>query len=176
MLSWPKENKKLIDKKLEDAMDSAQKIVEAANALRHEERIKARWPLRALTIDTKQSLTYLDNIIKFMTNVKEINYKGLKECYKDIGIAKIYLDTKLDEGLKQEALLREIIRKVQDMRKKGKLVVKDTITLVLENAEEMKKHQKYLMKEVGAKKIIFGKAHQDTLDFEGRQIGLEIKA
>ena len=32
------------------------------------------------------------------------------------------------------------------------------------------------LKEVGAKKIIFGKAHQDTLDFEGRQIGLEIKA
>ncbi|MBI2232451.1 MAG: isoleucine--tRNA ligase [Candidatus Aenigmarchaeota archaeon] len=176
MLSWPKENKKLIDKKLEDAMDSAQKIVEAANALRHEERIKARWPLRALTIDAKQSLAYLDNIIKFMTNVKEIKYKGLKEGYKDIGIAKIHLDTKLDEELRQEALLREIIRKVQDMRKKGKLVVKDTITLVLENAEEIKKCQNYLMKEVGAKKIIFGKAHQDTLDFEGRQIGLEIKA
>ncbi len=176
MLSWPKENEKMIDKKLEEAMESAQKIIEAASAIRHEEKIKARWPLGALTIDTKQPVKRLESVIKFMTNVKKIKYKGLKEGYKDIGIARIYLDTELDEELKQEALLREVIRKVQDMRKKRKLVVTDTIILVLENAEEIKKYQKHLMKEVGAKKVVFDKAKGDKLEFEGKQIGLEIKA
>jgi isoleucyl-tRNA synthetase len=108
-----------------------------------------------------------------MCNVKQVASGKIKGAEKKTEHFTIYLDTELTKELKEEALLREVIRKVQDMRKKANMIVKDKIELTLD-CEDLKKFTAELKKEVGAERVIFGSAAA-ALDFEGRKIGIEIK-
>lgn len=175
---WPKYDAKVISAKAEKAMNIVKNLVEAANSQRHESSIKIRWPLAKLTVDSKEDLKPFAEIIKNMCNVKAVVFAKTKNGVPFDG-GKLELDTTLTEDLKKEALLREVIRKVQDMRKKSGLVVKDKIELRIEGAGELKKWEKELKKEVGAAKILFvpakGEKHPDFVDFEGRKIWIGIK-
>jgi isoleucyl-tRNA synthetase len=69
----------------------------------------------------------------------------------------IQLDTFLTEELKQEGNYRELVRAIQDMRKKAGLNPNDTITLEIETSEEgetlINKFNTELLKSVGAKDV-----------------------
>ncbi len=174
---WPEANKKLVNKNLENDMHLCRAIVEAANSLRHENKIKSRWPLARLSIEGRNIEHVIQNlggIIKYMCNVKSISAGKIKGAEKKTDKFAIYLDTFLTDELKEEALLREVIRKVQDMRKKAGMVVSDRITLSIENCN-LEKFSTVLKKEVGADKITFGKANGEKVEFEGKKMGVEIK-
>ncbi len=170
MKAWPKADKKLIDKKLEGRMDIVKSLVETANAIRHEEHVKARWPLKKITIDCKEDLAGMDEIIKMMCNVKSVEYGKARDGREfEGGIMR--LDTKVIE---EEALLREVIRKVQETRKKRKMVIEDRIILRLSNCNELEKFADVLKNEVGADQVIFGSANGEVLEFNGKEINIQI--
>lgn len=171
---WPKADEKIISDDMEKAMEAVKNIVETANAQRHESKIKIRWPLSKLTIDSKENARMYGDVIKTMCNVKSVVFGELEEGTRFSG-GRLLLDTALTEDLKKEAMLREVVRKVQEMRKKAGLVVADKIGLKIDGAGELKKFSGALKKEVGASKVIFGPAKQDFVDFDGRKIGLEIR-
>ena len=174
MHTWPKAGRQ--DKKLESSMLLVKSIVEAASAIRQEHKIKLRWPLQKIVIKTDKRLKQLEDVIKFMCNVKAVEYGEAELPSKEIGKMKIYLDTQLTDELKREALLREIVRKVQELRKRQKLVVKDRIKLTLEGCDELKVFENELKNEVGAKTVIFGHSKkQDKLDFEGKNVFIDIE-
>ena len=86
-------------------------------------------------------------LIKEETNVKEINFgKVLK------------LDTEITPELKEEGMVREIIRNIQEARKKAGLKPKDKILIrhqaVLELNEIVIKNKEFILKEVNAKDLI----------------------
>ncbi|MBI2578589.1 MAG: isoleucine--tRNA ligase [Candidatus Aenigmarchaeota archaeon] len=171
---WPKYDSKYISAKAEKAMNIVKNLVEASNSQRHESNIKIRWPLAKLTVDSKENLKPFAEIIKNMCNVKAAVFANTNNGVPFDG-GKLELDTLLTDELKKEALLREVVRKVQDMRKKSGLVVMDKIALKIEGAGELKKWEKEIKNEVGAAKVVFAKAEGEKLDFEGRKIGIEIK-
>ncbi len=89
----------------------------------------------------------------------------------------IILDTKLDEDLINEGLAREVISKIQQLRKQKDLEMMDNITILLEADEEVmaavKLHQEYICGETLAV-AIEEKACADKYSINGHDTGLDI--
>lgn len=166
---WPNANKRLVDKNLEQMMVIAKDIVDAAFSARQQANIKLRWPIRRVIVvstDKKihDAVTKLRKIIKFLANAKEVELE--RDVRKgdfvtmEFNSGTVMIDKKLDEEMMNEALIRELIREVQDLRKKNGFNVKQNIKLTLvsddETAKILKKNTELIKKEVGAK---IGRAH-----------------
>jgi isoleucyl-tRNA synthetase len=186
--NWPKVEKKRINKKLEEEMKVAKQIVEACSFARQKANIKLRWPVSSVFVVSKDKKTLtaikdLKEVLLKMCNSKEIKIIGkepkgeFSEAEFDLG--KIFVPSKLDEKLLEEALLRELVRKIQEMRKKFGFVVKDRIDLSLSSDEKtnklLEKNKKLIAKEVGAKNVIVGAVRgkfSDSLEFENKKISI----
>ena len=111
---WPKANAKLIDTKLENDMRVVRDIVAKGLAERARAGIRVRQPLQKLKIKRSKSNINKEMIwlIQDELNVKEVMFdeKAKKE---------IELDTIITPSLKAEGMLREILRHIQEMRKKA---------------------------------------------------------
>ncbi len=185
LLDWPAVNKKQVNNKLEDDMEIVKKIVDACLAAREKANIKLRWPIKEVTVVSENKISSAVN------NLKEVllsmcNCKGVKVTEKspegdfsevEFDYGKILIPKKLDKELLEEALIREVIREVQSMRKQNKFNIREMINLVLFSTDEvnevLKKAEKTLMKEVGAKKITIGKVpfkYVGQLDFDNKKI------
>jgi isoleucyl-tRNA synthetase len=173
MENWPVAERKEIDKKLESEMEIAKQIVEAASAARNEAGLKLRWPVASIVVlsakkEVADAVKGVESVLLPMCNAKKIVVK--KEMPKDLADfskaefahGSVLVDKKMDEALINESLLREIVRKVQDMRKKAGLSVGDRIVLSLKSDEKTEKmlasNKNDLEKEVGADKVEVGKA------------------
>lgn len=165
LLPWPKANKNLIDKELESRMTLVMEITETINAVRKEQGQKQRWPVEKIIIETKNAETRkavedLRKVIEFMANAKRVETgqgeAGFAE--KEFSGGKIYVSRNV---LKEEALLRELLREVQNHRKQHRLVVKDRIILYIDN-ESMKKFSREIKEKVGAKEVHFGGVDKET--------------
>ncbi|MDP3792605.1 MAG: class I tRNA ligase family protein [bacterium] len=118
---WPKVDKKLIDKKLEDEMEEVRSIVTTGLAVRKEKQIKVRQPLRLATVKRISKLENdLGELIKEELNVKNLVYDNTQETL-------VILDTELDQLLLNEGYARELIRQIQDMRKEAKYKMDDKV-------------------------------------------------
>ncbi len=129
LTSWPKVDKKKIDKKLEKHMSiTIMDVISVGLMIRDKEKINIRWPLQKVTISTgnpeiAKSLNYMKNVIKSQLNVKDVEIK-----VKGTNII-VNLDTKQTPELEAEGYAREISRQVQAFRKKLGLEKKDKIEL-----------------------------------------------
>ena len=130
LVDYPKVNKKLIDKKLEEKMSEVRQIAAIALAKRAEAGIKVRQPLGQLTISNKQLAANkeLTDLIAEEVNVKKVIFGQ-----------EIKLDTKLTAELKAAGLIRDLIRFIQGMRKDGKLKPRDKIYLGYSTSPSLRK-------------------------------------
>jgi len=148
---WPKADEKAINKELEEQMKRVREICSLALEKRAKAKIKVRQPLAKLKIKNQKLKIELLNLIKDEVNVKEIIFDPkLKE--------EIELDTKITPELKEEGLVREFIRQIQDVRKKTGLVPKDKIIVYFSDMELEKiveKNKELIKKQVIAKDLIF---------------------
>jgi isoleucyl-tRNA synthetase len=115
LCDYPKPDKKLINKKLEEQMKQIRDIVAKGLALRMESKIKVRQPLSELRFkiyDLREK--ELGELIKDELNVKEIIFdKNIKD--------EVELDMEITPELKEEGLARELVRQIQSMRKEAGL-------------------------------------------------------
>jgi len=122
LTDWPSANEKLIDKKLNKKIEKVREIVALALAQRAKFGIKVRQPLNELKIkkyELNKEKELLD-LIKDEINVKKI--------VSDSKIKKeVELDSKITPELKEEGIIREVIRNIQEMRKQARLKPKDKI-------------------------------------------------
>jgi len=186
--SWPKENEKMIDKKLEEEMEVVKEVLEASLFARQQAGIKLRWPVKRIVIVSaderiKSAVEDCKTVLLSLCNCKEV-YASAEEPEGDFSkverdFGSVLVDKKLTEELKEEALIRELIRKVQEMRKEKSFNVKESISLCLKSDEKiekiLEKFVEMLKKEVGAINIEVGKLegeHKDKLSFE--EVSIEI--
>lgn len=169
MEKWPKENAKLIDDELESQMSIAKEIIEASLAARQQAGIKLRWPIGEVLIQTDDKsiakvIDRLDEILLFVCNAKSVGLvkKPQSEKFAEVQFkyGKIYISKTLDERLLEEAMIKELTREIQSMRKKNGFNVKENIVLFVKTdkptEETLMKHRSSIEKEVGATKITFG--------------------
>ncbi|MFH1575656.1 MAG: class I tRNA ligase family protein [Candidatus Nealsonbacteria bacterium] len=139
LADWPKADLKLINKKLEQEMEKVRGIVASALAERAKAGIKVRQPLQKLEITEKINKELL-SLIKDEINVKEIIFGK-----------KLKLDTEITPELKEEGFIREIVRQIQEMRKKADLKPKDRIKVFYsalpELGEILAKNKAVILKE-----------------------------
>ena len=69
---WPEVDESVIDKKLEEEMDLAYKIVKLGRSARNSVNIKNRQPLSKMLISTKSLPDYYNDVVKEELNVKEV--------------------------------------------------------------------------------------------------------
>jgi len=151
---WPKVNKKLIDKKLEEKMQKVRDICSAVLQKRAEEGIKVRQPLAEIKIKLKKGVIdeQLTELIKDEVNVKGVAFDSkIKE--------EVILDTQITPQLEEEGMVREFIRQVQAERKKAGLTPKDKINVYFSDEKLRKiveKNKEKIKKQVIAEDIEFG--------------------
>ncbi|OGG77160.1 hypothetical protein A3B35_02640 [Candidatus Kaiserbacteria bacterium RIFCSPLOWO2_01_FULL_54_24] len=103
------------DKKLLAGMHAAREMVTRALEARQKAGIKVRQPLRVLTVNSEQLTDALKVIVRDEINVKDVVVS------KTIPAGAVELDTNITSELREEGVVRDTIRLVQDARKAAKL-------------------------------------------------------
>jgi isoleucyl-tRNA synthetase len=126
LAEWPEQLN--IDQEVLSSMLMARKLSSQALELRERAGIKIRQPL--FTLDIGYILpTEISAIIKEEVNVKQIIMHT--DMYEPVK-----LDTTLTPELKEEGMLRDFMRHVQDIRKRDKLSMSDSPVLLVRTTEQ----------------------------------------
>ncbi|MBI2628117.1 MAG: class I tRNA ligase family protein [Candidatus Niyogibacteria bacterium] len=153
--SFPKIDKKMTDKKLLEIMAETRKICSFGLEARAKAGIKVRQPLQKLKVKSlklKVKKEFLD-LIKDEINVKNIVFDAKIKN-------EIELDMLITLALKEEGMIRELTRKIQETRKKAGLAPRDKIEMIIFAGagvkKIIKKHQKTFQKNISARSLEFG--------------------
>ena len=170
---WPEANKKLIDKKLENSMVIIKEIIQSILAQRDKSQIGIRWPLQSAMILTKNkeintAVRQLESVIKKQANVKEVLIKQ-----KDTESYEIEIDTNLTPELEKEGFTREVIRRIQSLRKKAGLKKGDKINLEIKSQVEL--DEKNIKEAVGASSLKKIESSKFSDKFKIKEKDFEIK-
>jgi isoleucyl-tRNA synthetase len=114
-----------IDVKTVEEMQKVREVVTLGLQARQKEGIPVRQPLNRLEVRGSRLQVKYNEIIKEELNVKEIMFTEGEEL-------KVELDLHITEELRAEGQYRELVRAIQDIRKKNGLNPSDIITLVVE--------------------------------------------
>ncbi len=233
LIEWPEID--FVDKELEEKMEVVRDLVSAVAAARNEAKIKLRWPIKRVIIETKDDIVKiavneLRDIVVELTNAKKIEFAEVEKKWRVVPLMKalgpkfrtdasriaaalekidgkklkeeiersgkyilriddkkfeitpedfdielivpdklvpfefrkgyVYVDTEITDDLLAEAYSRELVRRIQQMRKELDLDIEEKIDVYLELPEEMRglisRGLDYISNEVRANKIHFG--------------------
>lgn len=192
---FEKINEEFMDPKLEEAFNEVFNAFSVVAALRNSLGLKLRWPVRTVYITATQEilekLAGLNETLKFLSNAKEVVLtENLPSVCEESEYSKLTSDKftvcmpkNLDKALLNEALSREVIRRIQVMRNKANLYVDEFIEVGIETDEKELKEalnslRDYIAREVRAISIL-DKITNDMLvedwDIEGMKIKIGIK-
>ncbi|MDE2399420.1 MAG: class I tRNA ligase family protein [Patescibacteria group bacterium] len=138
LAKWPKKPFRLFSfgrPKVLEKMETVRNIVTLGLEARQKAGIKVRQPLNHLWVVAEGLSGQYIEIIKNELNIKNVIFL-LKI---KVGITKVTLDTEITEDLKQEGDYRELVRGLQDMRKKEGLTPSDVVVLTFETSKVGKK-------------------------------------
>jgi isoleucyl-tRNA synthetase len=250
---WPEYHAEMVDKKLEEKMELAYKLVQLGRSARNAANIKNRQPLSKILLSTKSLPEYYGDIIKDELNIKEIdlgadlskyvNYEikpNLPILGKSYGrfipairkavaemdqatLAKkiqsgetvtitingtdialnpenlqvtmnglegftfagegeigVVLDTLISDDLRKEGYMREVISKVQNMRKDSGFEVTDKINLYVAGnqmlEEIVKSFADYIQHETLANSIIYNAEREYTeCNINGEKLNIAVE-
>lgn len=156
LCDWPKtKDEGHADLELENKMDEVRKIVNLALAERSAKSIKVRQPLSLLKIKKQkesvkseiQEDEELINLIEDEVNVKKIIFDAKIEN-------EIEFDTTITQELKEEGIIRDLTRCIQNMRKEAGLKPENKILVSFSNeaiiSNILEKNKEFILKEINA--------------------------
>ncbi|GMQ95368.1 MAG: hypothetical protein BMS9Abin13_481 [Patescibacteria group bacterium] len=126
---WPEVGK--TSKGILEEMKEVRQMVSLGLEARAREGIKVRQPLQELRVKTKELGGGLADLIKDEVNVKSVIFD--ESMQEDVEI-----DTRITPELKKEGQFRDLVRHIQDLRKKEKFIPSDLATLSIETSREGK--------------------------------------
>lgn len=118
-----------------EQMDKVRKIVELGLASRAEAGMKIRQPLASLQFSLYNFAADADKYLQIIAD--ELNVKKA-EYAKDLG-QEVKLDLEITEELKVEGALRELVRSINDLRKKAGLSIGDQVDVKWQSDGEIVK-------------------------------------
>ncbi|MBU6500399.1 MAG: class I tRNA ligase family protein [Patescibacteria group bacterium] len=171
---WPETKPKLKtqNSKLLEGMAEVRRLASLGLAKRAEAGIKVRQPLGELRVKTGKLKIpkELLGILAEEVNIKKVVFSAR---FKE----EIELDTVVTPELREEGILREIIRAVQELRQKSGLKPKDKMILMAQLPAEVRlaiyKYEKVLKVEVGAEAIEYKKSEKFEAEAETKVNGAD---
>lgn len=144
---YPLADKKVVDEILDKDMEQVRSIVELGHSLRKEKGVKLRQPLASFTYGRgfKKLSSELENVLACELNVKKVIFDKSKQ---------ISFDYKITPALKSEGEARELIRLIQDQRKKAGVSFDSFVNVYAPNWPS--KYEDLIKKETLAKALIKG--------------------
>lgn len=142
LADWPVSSKSVENKVLIRQMQYIRKIVELGLAARKEQQLKVKLPLASIRVSTNEEIALTDNLKQLLLaelNVKAVHFEQSK------GETSVELDTTLTDELRAEGQAREIIRKIQEERKKIETKLNEKVAVSLETWPEM--FEEYIKKQ-----------------------------
>ncbi len=195
MEDWPVCDRTLIDEEVEHSMSMVKDIVDIIAAERAKMGSKLRWPLlqvfvRGNDADANKSVKRFDSVLCDQANVKKIVYLGKDEIpsvEKDIEPVEfsdgtVFIDFNVTPEIEAEGYARELIRRIQQMRKDMKLNVEQFIECQVSAEERLvglfETWKDHISNEVRAKSLVFTDspegAQVKTWDVTGKDITIGI--
>jgi isoleucyl-tRNA synthetase len=160
------------DPQVEADMARARQGVEAGLAARDAARLKVRQPLASVSLTGEPLPEEIATIVREELNVKAVTF----------GAAEVKLDTQITEALRLEGLAREVVRVIQDRRKKVGLNVEDRIDTRYDAdgmlVRALERHADYIKNETLS--VTLERGRDDSFDgeqmmLEGEQIWIGLK-
>jgi len=177
---YPEAHEEFIDDTIERDMDIVREIVEASATARDKSKRKLRWPVKRLMIVPNDknlvgAVDRLNDILLQQTNTKSIEIiqkddertitDGVEFVSVDFDKGRLYLDLEMTDEIISEGYAREIIRRIQQMRKDLNLDVNEFIIVFIDAKEItkfIKSSEDHIANEVRANKIFYSMAADDA--------------
>src|SRR6202158_2685369 len=171
---WPVVAANWRDDELRQQMSIVRRLVATGLAARNTAGIKVRQPLRAVTIAERPLDPGLEAILLEELNIKRAQYQG-----EGGGLT---LDTEISEELRLEGLARDLVRKIQELRKQSGFAVEDRIRLFYQGdgilAEALERWRDYIATDTLAVAVARGAAPDgastETLRIEGDDLQVSV--
>ncbi len=128
--NWPKVGK--INEKLLGDMRQTRKFVTLGLEQRSKANVKVRQPLSSAKIKSHKAKLNAEflGLIRDELNVKEVSYADIEND--------IEIDKKITKELREEGVIRDLIRSIQELRKTEGLTVGDKVVLLLDSDQKSK--------------------------------------
>ncbi len=167
LLDWPKAGRK--NEQLIKDMHNLREYVNEGLSVRAKNQLKVRQPLASVTVPAVSDEFDFEEILK-----EELNVKSVKK-------GDFSLDLTLTPELKREGLMREVVRAVQNGRKKAGLNVDDRIKLSLKASGEIKdaidEYQKVVSDETLAVALDNNEySYSETVKVDGHELIISLEA
>jgi isoleucyl-tRNA synthetase len=180
---WPEPPAAWRDEGLLQRAETVRKTITLALRLREKAKLRVRQPLAALYVRSdgaaRQALQEQSSLLQSELNVKEVKFLEAGQASPEgfpsdaEGGLAVALDTTLTDALRREGLARDLVRKLQILRKESGLSITQRIELGLstEDAElkqAIQDHRDHIMEELLAvrledKPLPNGDARQDLV-------------
>ena len=126
---------------LEKEFSLVEEIARTGLAVRSQEKIRLRWVLDELIIVSKEKINNFENVLGTMLNVKKVSFMdSFKEndnfVSKEFSCGKVFLKTNVSKEMKEEWEISELLRQIQDARKKAGLKTGQKISLLIDSNDE----------------------------------------
>jgi len=168
LVDFPTYDAQLVLSKLEEDMASARKSIQEGLAQRARAGVKVRQPLRSATVPEVSS--ELKEVVQEELNVKEVKFGE-----------EVDLDFEVTPELKQEGLMREVVRVVQTARKNAGLNVDNRIKLQLKTESKELKESIEKFKDEIASEVLASEWSEVSLSYseevkvEGEELTLSLE-
>jgi isoleucyl-tRNA synthetase len=179
---WPNENETLGERVKEvfikdtiiADMEKVRSIVSSALEARSTAGIKVKQPLLSLTLKENEDIVKNDGYTSLI--LEEVNVK--KVIFDSEIELPLVLDTNITPELKEEGEYRELLRSIQDLRKRKGLTPKDRPKLVIfcdDSAKEfIEKFKVQLSKTASLDSIVYEQVEGEEISIGDKKIKLEL--
>jgi len=202
LADWPEADESLVDQRLMDETRLVMRVVSLGRAARSRAGIKVRQPLSRVVVRTRspsegRGLQRLESQILEELNVKSLDLaegdgaldslpadrRGLTVAEDEAGYA-VGLDTAVTPELADEGLARELVRRIQNLRKAAGFEISDHIATYYQGPPRLRavlqKHGDYVRQETLSDELTEGPpptgvgAHAEEQKIDGESITLAV--
>ncbi len=153
-----------VDEELLSAFDEVFNVFSIAAEARNKAGIKLRWPISRIVVRGASKAAKYSDLLAYLANAKSVEKGDCPEgwiAHEEGGIA-VCVPGKLEPDLYYEALARELVRRIQVMRKEAGLSVSDYIEVYIDPQHDdlrkaVERNGSYIANEVRAVKLTLGK-------------------
>jgi isoleucyl-tRNA synthetase len=171
LADFPSADRSALDPTLEEQMARGRRAVEAGRAARDAAGLKVRQPLASCALPGDSLPEEIAALVRTELNVKALVFNA----------PEVKLDTVITEELRLEGLAREVVRLIQDRRRKLGFNVEDRIYTRYEAdgmlVRAIERHDEYIKSSTLSQSMEHGKGDFDgeQMMVEGEQIWLGLK-